>query len=192
MKTFKQLLEVAPAQDYKQKKDDESEVKDYKPRSKGEEDFVAQHKVNKSGHPVAPDEVFTGKRPTGKKSNTGEDHDGADEGGEPILKTYSKFAKMGGFGGDSYKGVGKSAGEKSLVMQKSSKVSEEIELDESFKTGSLKLNSGEVVNVDSQMATALNKALNQLNGANKSRMESETIKDKKSFEAMVKFAKSFT
>ena len=49
MKTFKQLFEApgAPAQDNKPKKDDEEEVKGYKPRSKGEEDFANAHTTNK-------------------------------------------------------------------------------------------------------------------------------------------------
>ena len=45
MKTFKELMEApgAPAQDNKVDKDDEKEVKGYKPRSKGEEDFAKAH-----------------------------------------------------------------------------------------------------------------------------------------------------
>jgi hypothetical protein len=191
MKKFKQLFE-ASAQDYKQKKDDDAEVKDIKPRSKGEEDFVAQHKIEKKKQPVAPDEVHTGDRPKGKKGKTGEDHEGADEKGEPILKTYTQFAKMGGFGGDSYKGVGKSAGEKATVMQGSSKVSEEVDLDEAFNAGSLKLKSGETVKLNDSNAKALNSAMERLSGRNQLAMKAEVLKDKKSFEAMIKFAKSVT
>lgn len=318
MKKFKQLFEAsaAPAQDYKQKKDDDAEVKDIKPRSKGEEDFVAQHKTEKKNHPVAPDEVHSGDRPKGKKGKTGEDHEGTEEKGEPILKTYTQFAKMGGFGGDSYKGVGKSAGEKAAVMQGSSKVSEEVDLDEgqkpyvssdrdgkhvmnasgkivktfkdmdsanaylhkhynklmkedvdldegfiplsrvkkyeaagkkiyyhvlhngkdaagkfdnydkakkaakeyrsrmrkqgydssgvsidpyvsesiefneAFNAGSLKLKSGETVKLDDSNAKALNSAMERLSGRNQLAMKAEVLKDKKSFEAMIKFAKS--
>jgi hypothetical protein len=39
-------------------------------------------------------------------------------------------------------------------------------------------------------AKALNAAIDQLSGANKKRMETEAMKDKKSFMSMVKFAKS--
>jgi hypothetical protein len=103
MKKFNQLFkEEAPASDYKREKDSEDEVKDIAPRSKEEEDFVTKHKVNKVGHPVAP----------------------------------------------------------------------------------------ESVNVDETTAKMLNNAIGQLSGSNKKRMETEAMKDKKSFEAMVKFAKA--
>jgi hypothetical protein len=165
MKKFNQLFkEEAPASDYKREKDSEDEVKDIAPRSKEEEDFVTKHKVNKIGHPVAPDEQHTGDRPKGKKGKAGADHKGADEKGEPILKTYKDFT---------------------------SKIKEEVELiDEAFKKGSLKLKSGESVDVDEATAKMLNNALGQLSGSNKKRMETEAMKDKKSFEAMVKFAKA--
>ena len=130
MKKFNQLFEEAPAADYKRKVDDEEEVKNYKPRSDDEQKFVDMHKVEKKKHPVAPDEQHTGDRPKGKKGSTGEDHDGAEEKGEQMLKTYSQFMKMGGFGGDSYKGAGNSGGEKAPVMQGSSKIKEEVDLDE--------------------------------------------------------------
>ena len=130
MKKFKQLFEESPAADYKPKVDDEEEVKGYKPRSPDEEKFLKLHKIDKKNHPIAPDAQHTGDRPKGKTGKTGEDHDSAEEKGEPILKTYNQFMKMGGFGGDSYKGVGKSAGEKAPVMQGSSKIKEEVELDE--------------------------------------------------------------
>ena len=134
MKKFKQLFEESPAADYKPKVDDEEEVKGYKPRSPDEEKFLKLHKIDKKSHPVATDAQHTGDRPKGKTGKTGEDHNSAEEKGEPILKTYDQFMKMGGFGGDSYKGVGKSAGEKAAVMQGSSKIKEEVELDEAKVT----------------------------------------------------------
>jgi len=134
MKKFKNLFEQSPAADYKVKKDEDAEVKDIKPRSSDEEKFKNMHKVEKKEHPVVPSEVHTGDRPKGKKSDAGQDHTGYEKAGEPVLKTYAQFAKMGGHGGDSYKGVGKSAGEKAPVMQGSSKIKEEVELDEAKVT----------------------------------------------------------
>ena len=54
MKKFRELIEApgAPAQDNKTEKDDDQEVKGYKPRSKGEEDFADAHTVDKKDHPV--------------------------------------------------------------------------------------------------------------------------------------------
>lgn len=65
MKSFKKefMTEApgVPAADNKEKKDDDKEAKEYKPRSKGEEDFVASHEVEKVGHAVAGDEQFNSK-----------------------------------------------------------------------------------------------------------------------------------
>jgi len=137
MKKFKNLFESvgSPANDSKVKEDDEEEVKGYKPRSKGEEDFVNQHKVVKKEHPAAEPHQHTGDR-KGPKSDSGEDHEGFEKKGEPVLKTYDQFKKMGGFGGNSYKGVGNSGGEKAPVMQGSSKIKEETELDEAKMSAS--------------------------------------------------------
>lgn len=191
MKKFKNLFEQSPAADYKVKKDEDAEVKDIKPRSSDEEKFKNMHKVEKKEHPVAPSEVHTGDRPKGKKSDAGQDHTGYEKAGEPVLKTYAQFAKMGGHGGDSYKGVGKSAGEKAPVMQGSSKIKEEVEhIDETFKSGELKLKSGETVKVDEATAKMLNNTFKQLSVSNKTRMQSEAMKSKKSFESIVKFAKT--
>lgn len=266
MKKFKNLFEQSPAADYKVKKDEDAEVKDIKPRSSDEEKFKNMHKVEKKEHPVAPSEVHTGDRAKGKKSDAGQDHTGYEKAGEPVLKTYAQFAKMGGHGGDSYKGVGKSAGEKAPVMQGSSKIKEEVELDEfnkkdyakneddnehslnalelvkkfgtpneikdmqgiydrhmkrghitepdsskrnaynrkyysklkeeiehideAFKSGELKLKSGETVKVDEATAKMLNNTFKQLSVSNKTRMQSEAMKSKKSFESIVKFAKT--
>ena len=62
-------------------------------------------------------------------------------------------------------------------------------IDEAFKKGMLKLKDGRTVKVDEATAKALNSAMSQLNPSNKKRMEAEAVKDKKSFESMVKFAK---
>ena len=84
----------------------------------------------------------------------------------------------------------KAQGDMKAVMQGSSKVTESVELDEAFNAGTLKLKSGEMVKVDDASAKALNTAIGQLSGANKKRMEAEAMKDKSSFNSMVKFAKS--
>ena len=190
MKKFKDLIE-ADAKDYKEKEDDEQEVLGYKPRAKGEEDFANLHTVNKKKHPTAPDEQHDGERSKGKKDKTGMDHNGPSEKGQELPMTYAKFMKLGGFVADSYKGAGNSAGEKAPVMQGSSKVSEEIEyIDEAFKKGMLKLKDGKSVKIDEKTAMALNNAMKKLNPGNRKKMETEAMKDKKSFEAMVKFSKA--
>jgi len=98
---------------------------------------------------------------------------------------------MGGFGGDSYKGAGNSGGEKAPVMQGSSKIKEEVEIiDEAFRAGNLRLKDGKTVKIDKMTAESLNNAMKQLNSTNRKRMETEAMKDKNSFDSMVKFAKA--
>ena len=190
MKKFKNLFEE-PAADYKRKVDDEDEVKDIKPRSSDEQKFKDMHKVEKKGHPVAADVQHTGDRKGGKVGKSGQDHTGSEESGEQILKTYAQFMKMGGFGGDSYKGAGNSGGEKAPVMQGSSKIKEEVEIiDEAFKAGTIRLKDGKTVKIDKMTAESLNNAMKQLNSTNRKRMETEAMKDKDSFDSMVKFAKA--
>jgi hypothetical protein len=61
MKTFKSFInEGSIAQDYVAPKDSDDEVKDIKPRSKGEEDFKNTHKMTHTKHPVAGDHQFDG------------------------------------------------------------------------------------------------------------------------------------
>lgn len=67
IKSFNEFVSEAIASDYKAPADSDAEVKEYKPRSKGEEDFKKMHKVEKKGHPVAGDHVFTGDKKEVKK-----------------------------------------------------------------------------------------------------------------------------
>ncbi len=53
IKRFKSFLEQNIAADFVAPADEDEEVKDYKPRSKGEEKFKNMHKVEVSPHPVA-------------------------------------------------------------------------------------------------------------------------------------------
>ena len=189
MKKFKDLLSEQIAADYKEKKDDEKEVKGYKHRSKGEEDFANMHTVDKVNHPVAEPGQHTGDR-KGPKSDTGEDHDGPEKKGQELPMTYSQFMKLGGWGQSSARGADKSQGDMKPVMQGSSKVTESVELDEAVKPGNVKLKSGESVMLSKDDAEAINDAMKELNSSNKKKMQDELMKDKKSFMSMVKFAKT--
>jgi len=122
MKTFKQLFEApgAPAQDNKPKKDDEEEVKGYKPRSKGEEDFANAHTKNRMDHPVATDAQFTGNVQKGQA-----DHEGPGE--KAVVKQGSSDVKAGGSAKQDPRTQGR-PGEKSPVMQGSSKVRESFSM----------------------------------------------------------------
>ena len=60
IKTFKSFFAENDAKDYIAPKDGDDEVKDIKPRSKGEVDFKNTHKMTHTKHPVAGDHQFDG------------------------------------------------------------------------------------------------------------------------------------
>lgn len=70
IKSFKDFVAEgtgAAANELVAKKDDDKEATEYKPRSKGEEDFKDAHKVEKKDHPVAGDHQFNGDKKEVKK-----------------------------------------------------------------------------------------------------------------------------
>lgn len=68
-------------------------------------------------------------------------------------------------------------------------VAEEVELDEAFKMGSMKLDDGSTVKLSKEDAEAVNELFNELNSSNKKRMEEEMMKNKSGFDKVLKFAK---
>lgn len=63
------------------------------------------------------------------------------------------------------------------------------QIDEAFKTGSLKLNDGSSVSLKNEDVQVLNSLFNQLSGANRDKMESIAMSGKKGFSDILKFAK---
>ena len=176
---FKDFLKEAAAQEYKPNKDSEDEVKNIEPRSKGEKDFANQHKVEITDRTPADEEGFNATVPDGKERKAD------NKSGETnFLKTYSQFMKMGGHGKSSKRPADSSVGDTAAM-----KVKEEFELEESFKAERIKLKDGSTVNIDKETAEALNNAMGGLSSSNKKKMQDELMKDKKSFNDMVKFAK---
>lgn len=186
MKKFKELVEEIAA-DQKPPKGQKKPDKYLKPVSKGEQDFVDQHSVDKKDYPVPSDDQFTGNRKGAKRTDDEEGGKVKVAGEKKPLKTYKSMTG----GGSSKRSADKSQGDMKPVMQGSSKVTEGFEfIEEAFKKGMLKLKSGETVKVDEAAAKALNNAMSSLNSSNKKRMTAEAMKDKKSFMGIVKFAKS--
>jgi hypothetical protein len=61
IKKFSAFVAEAPAQDYIAPKDADAEVKEYQPRSKGEQDFANMHNVEKRDYAIpGQDHVFNG------------------------------------------------------------------------------------------------------------------------------------
>ena len=67
---------------------------------------------------------------------------------------------------------------------------EEVEfIEEAVKAGTIKLENGKSVKVTKEDAVAFNAVLKELNPENRKRMESEMMKDEKSYKNMLTFAK---
>ena len=68
-------------------------------------------------------------------------------------------------------------------------VKEEVELDEAVKAGMMKLKDGKSIKVSPDEAKMFNDVMKELNPENRKRMESEMMKDQKSYKSMLMFAK---
>ena len=197
MKTIKELRNLTEtAADYKKDKDDDDEVKDIKPRSKGEDDFKKSHKIDKKKHPVAKDDQFDGSR-KGPKGEAGEDHDGASEKGEPIVKQGSSDPKSspdGSKSADTSKAARKRVGDLNAVKQGSSKVTEAVMKDviaiaKKHSAARVKFSNGKTEMVDAYTASAISQVYEKVNSTNKKKME-KMVETLPGFMKMVDFAMS--
>lgn len=116
----------AAAKEYVRKKDTDDEVKDIKPRSKGEEDFVKQHTVTFNDDPNSDEAQHTAHT----------NHSGDHKGHEPSRpkseapKTFEKFRAMGGHGQSSYRGIDKADnGERKMPTVKEDEQIDELSKD---------------------------------------------------------------
>lgn len=64
------------------------------------------------------------------------------------------------------------------------------DLDEAFKVGAMKLHDGSAVTLTRESVDALNVLFNQLNGANKTKMEERMMSGKKGFQEILSFAEN--
>lgn len=118
IKSFKNFFkEASSGKEYIAPKDSDDEVKGYKPRSKGEEDFANAHNVTKHDYPADVDDQFTGNVQTKpRQMNNGEQN--------PVDQGSSKTNQPKG-GGDSKRQADKTDGDKKMPT-----VKEEVDLEE--------------------------------------------------------------
>ena len=124
IKKFSAYIAEAPAADYVAPKDDDAEVKGYKPRSKGEEDFANMHNVEKHDYPVDVEAQFSGG--VDKKERQ-------PNNGEKTTKQGSSDVNQPTGGGDSKRGADKKQGDKITTVK------EEIQLDEEVSPEVMKM-----------------------------------------------------
>jgi hypothetical protein len=179
MKTFKQLVnEVA------------------EPKAGDEKRFKSKHVVAKYDHPAAEDDQFVAK--TNKKKRDA-DHDKGED--EEVYEAAQPTWKVA-IGKKHYTVTARNTAEASkkakMMADKESnrgtfgkveRMAEEVELDEAFKMGSMKLKDGKTVKLSKEEADAVNNLFNELNSSNKKRMQEEMMKNKSGFDKVLKFAK---
>jgi len=84
----------------------------------------------------------------------------------------------------------KSLKKKGISVSDKTTYKEEVEfIEEAVKAGTIKLENGKSVKVTKEDANAFNAVLKELNPDNRKRMESEMMKDEKSYKNMLTFAK---
>jgi len=173
MKTFKDIInEVA------------------EPKGGDEKRFKAKHVVAKYDHPIedgAEENQFKGgtKKDKSKKASY---EDGKDA---EVYEGYASAAQrkaVWASRNDEKEGKKKKKSFKEMFSTQAS-VDEEVELDEAFKMGSMKLKDGSTVKLSKEEAEAVNELFNELNSSNKKRMEEEMMKNKSGFDKVLKFAK---
>ena len=103
---FKTFLEASAA-DLKPVKDDDDEVKKYKPRSKGEQDFADAHTTETEAHPTADPSVHNG-------STQATSPKGSDAGEKQVVAAGTSVKEPAG-GGDSKRSADKKQGDMTPV-----------------------------------------------------------------------------
>jgi len=161
-------------------KDDDAEVKDYKPRSKGEEDFANQHTVTKHDYPVDVEAQLTGGVDTKERQPNN---------GEKNVKQGSTDVNQPKGGGDSKRTADKKQGD----MKPVNPIKEEVELFEGKvmdaledivkkkSTGKVKFDNGKTLRVDMTTANAMLNMHKKLNDKNKKSMEDKIDKSPEVF-----------
>lgn len=186
MRKFKNLRSIkeADAADYVKKPDDDEEATDYKPRSDGEAEFAAKHKGTTGKHPHADENQF---KAVDVDHVDHKDAESDNVGGEkqPVksgTKTFSNFRQA--------TQTPLRRGDKRQGDFKAVSVKEEVEfIEEAVKSGTIKLENGKSIKVTKEDAAAFNAVLKELNPDNRKRMESEMMKDEKSYKNMLAFVK---
>jgi hypothetical protein len=156
-------------------KDDDQEVKGYKPRSKGEEDFANKHVVQKHDYPVDVEAQFTGgntQKP--RQPNNGE---------KPVKQGSTDVNQPQG-GGDSKRTADRKQGD----MKPVNPIKEDVELFEGKvmdalekivkdkSAGTVKFANGKTLRVDMTTANAMLNLHKKINDQNKKKMEDQIEK----------------
>ena len=132
MKTYKSFLNEADADDYVPDVDDDEEVKGLQPRSKGEQDFAKLHVTTHTDHPVGTEVQFTAPSKVKHTPHTGLEPE--EKGERNVLKTYKDLFGDGSAKQTPTRKGDNRTGDLAPVNQGSSKIKEEVELEEALSS----------------------------------------------------------
>ena len=185
MNNFKAIRVINEAADDYNLVDDDSE-EELAPRADGEAEFVDLHTAVSIAHPVAGDNQFTSDQDQAVTKNA--ESDNAEGEDKPVKQGTTGDTKFAHFR-DKISKTPARKGDKSQGDSKMETVKEEVELDEAVKAGMMKLKDGKSIKVGRDEAKMFTAVFKKLNPENRKRMETEMMKDEKSYKAMLTFAK---
>ncbi len=173
IKTFKSFFSENDAKDYIAPKDSDDEVKDIKPRSKGEVDFQKSHKMTHTKHPVAGDHQFDGSI-----KGINEEVCACSNEKDAFEKASENDSPNAGALEDKFK----ACVEREKSQNESVEVNEDAWSDlqgiaKKKKDGKVKFKNGKQENVDADTASLIVNTLNKLNSNNKKKAVETLAKD---------------
>jgi hypothetical protein len=194
MKTFKDMLSET--------------VK--KPRSPDEQHFIDKHIIDKRGHPVAPDDQFSGEiKGSKRKKRIADLEDGEDKQiyeesesemtpaqkkkrEEIVLSLKNKVDEFKSRYGDKAKDVMYATATKMAMKEEAEEVSEGVledlkDIVSSKSVKEVKFTDGKKQKVDMNTASMVLNVHKQLNGENKAKVE-RMLNDSKKFMQIVQFS----
>ena len=178
IKKFSSYIAEMDAKDVVAPKDSDEEVKGYKPRAKGEEDFANMHNVEKHDYPVDVEAQFTGGVDTKERQPNN---------GEKVTQQGSSNVKQPNGGGDSKRTADKKQGDSIEVVKEEVELFEGKVMDglkkivDKKSAGSVKFANGKTLKVDMTTANAMLNLHKKINDKNKQKMEDQIEKSPEVF-----------
>ena len=181
-----------------------------KPRSPDEQHFIDKHIIDKRGHPVAPDDQFSGEiKGSKRKKRLADLEDGEDKQiyeesesemtpaqkkkrEEIVLSLKNKMDEFKSRYGDKAKDVMYATATKMAMKEEAEEVSEGVledlkDIVSSKSVKEVKFTDGKKQKVDMNTASMVLNVHKQLNGENKAKVE-RMLNDSKKFMQIVQFS----
>ena len=195
MKRFKKFLEEedldlyeSDADDHVGEDDDDDEAKDYKPRSKGEQEFKDKHKVDTKEHPTADPSLHKGSTKQTSPEGTKQ--------GEKSVVSAGTSVKQSKGGGSSKRPADRTDGDKKVVnpiKEGIEEINEDVidtlkKIVKDKQAQTVKFEDGKSVKVDLFTASALVAVHDKVNKQNQEKIKRMANKSPDQFMKVVDVA----